>query len=133
MRPKKVRDGCMTGCPRKFGNGFRKNFGSRSPGHNPSMNWLVRLTAVALLFSMCAATPGAQALAVQTSGPAQGCHSHPTVPSPARYQCCANGHNWAITASPVAVQAPVAVDWRVEFDLLSFDTPQGAVFAFLAS
>jgi len=96
------------------------------------MNWLLRLTTVVLLCSIGATTPGAQALAVQANGPAQGCHSHPAAPSPARYQCCANGHNWAITASPMAVQAPVQIDWRVEFDVL-FGSPQGAVFAFLAS
>ena len=96
------------------------------------MNSVLRLTAVAVLISIGAATPGVQALAVPVNSPAQGCHSHPPASSPVRYQCCANGHNWAITAGPIAVQAPVGVDWLMEFDLLSFDLPQGAVFAFLA-
>lgn len=98
------------------------------------MSWTLRMTAVVVLVGVAAALPGVSAFALVPSGPAQGCHSHPDIPlSPVSYQCCANGHNWAITASPLAMPAPVVVDSRVEFGLLSCAAPQFEVSAFLSS
>lgn len=98
------------------------------------MSWILRITAVLVLVGMAAALPGVQTFALAPTGPAEGCHSHSNRPlSPISYQCCANGHNWAMAASAPAVPAPVVVDSHVEFDLLSFAAPRFEVSAFLSS
>jgi hypothetical protein len=98
------------------------------------MNWVSRLIAMVVLVGMAAALPGLHAFALATAGQSQGCHGHNRTPlSPVSYQCCANGHNWAIAGSPMAVPAPAAVDSWVEFDSLSLAAPHFEVSAFLSS
>ena len=91
------------------------------------------MKAVVVLMGLAAALPGMQAFAFAPSGHAQGCHSHPSTPlSPISYQCCANGHNWAMTASAVSIPALTATHSCVELSFLSFGVPQVEVVAFFS-
>jgi len=72
------------------------------------MNGLSRTVAVLLLFTMAAALPGVQALALsapQTSHTA-GCHGHgpAQTPAPTSCQCCVNGHHQAIPSASVSLR-----------------------------
>ena len=98
------------------------------------MNSILRVTAVVVLVGMVAALPGAQAFAVSRSAHTESCHSHTRTPmSPASYQCCANGHNWAIAGSPVLVFAPALTDSRVDQDPQWLQSGQTLTFTFLSS
>ncbi len=98
------------------------------------MNWTLRMTAVVVLAGMVAALPGVQALTLTPGAPPLGCHSHTRTPlSPVSYQCCANGHNWAMVASPLAMPLPVVVHSQVESGLLSFLSSPFEIVAFISS
>ena len=64
------------------------------------------LTAMLLLLTLLAAVPALWALEFPPpiTGHLSGCHdSIPENPpsAPRSHQCCAGGHNWAVTVSPV--------------------------------
>ena len=87
------------------------------------------MMAVILLVSVAAALPGTQAFAMaagQLVQPARaaGCHPHgPAIPpaspapapAPVSYQCCVNGHHWAIPSPSFTRRPLVAV--MVDLDL----------------
>jgi len=66
------------------------------------MAGISRIVAALLVVAVCAALPGAQAWAMSAAQPVHpaGCHGHgPAIPSPVSYQCCVNGHHWAVTSA----------------------------------
>ena len=97
------------------------------------MNVIVRVTSLVIVLGLLAASPGAQALAFVPRGNAQGCHDHTRSPMiPVSYQCCANGHNWAVAATPV-VMAPPALCSHANTDSNWFHLPEPTVVTFLSS
>jgi hypothetical protein len=77
------------------------------------MQRLSRMMTVLLLLAIGAALPGVQAFALSTShaGHNAGCHHpRPVTPSPEppSYQCCVNGHHWAIPSSTISPRPLVA-------------------------
>lgn len=97
------------------------------------MHGLRRIAAVMVLVSLAGSAAGVQAFAVtQTEHPA-GCHGQmPGVPSPAptSYQCCANGHHWAVLGPVAVIHPPAAVNFGVDLscDLVLHDSPRLAAF-----
>lgn len=70
-----------------------------------------RLSAVLLLVTFVAAISGVQTFASEPMRHPAGCHapmlSHPSL-APVSYQCCANGHDWAIPNAQFSFDRPVA-------------------------
>ena len=90
------------------------------------MPGISRMMAVLLLVSVAAALPGTQAFAMaagQFVQPARagGCHAHSPAlpppspaPAPVSYQCCVNGHHWAIPSASFSARPLAAL--QVELD-----------------
>lgn len=67
--------------------------------------------AMLLLVTFVAAMSGTQVFAAAPVRHPAGCHGNmPSVPSPApvSYQCCANGHDWAMPSVQFSCDRPVA-------------------------
>jgi len=64
------------------------------------------ITAVMLVVGMAASFAGVQAFAVTAAEHPAGCHASVPIPShvPTNFQCCANGHHWAIAGSVFSPQ-----------------------------
>jgi hypothetical protein len=63
-----------------------------------------RLTAVLLLFTIVAAVPAVLALELPPRAAEKPARCHDSIPAnpspaPANHQCCAGGHDWAVTVS----------------------------------
>jgi len=70
-----------------------------------------RLIAVLLVVTFVAAISGVQGFASEPMTHPAGCHAPmPRFPSlaPVSYQCCANGHDWAIPNVQFSCDRPVA-------------------------
>jgi len=70
-----------------------------------------RLIVVLLLVAFVAAMSGMQAFASEPTSHPAGCHGPmPSAPSqaPVSYQCCANGHDWAMPNVQFSYERPLA-------------------------
>jgi hypothetical protein len=99
----------MTGCPKKFVNGFRKRFGLRLRELNSGADalrqaWRILGVSVLAIIVIAMASAPAFALACAHAGGLVGhsstCHRHgPVDRQPANHVCCAAGHDVAIPVS----------------------------------
>jgi len=88
------------------------------------MGSISRTISIWVILAMAATLPGTQAFAFSSAPMAMaGCHSHhadrdpgPAAPAPehGQYQCCANGHHWAIPVAFAARPMLAVVDWNTE-------------------
>jgi hypothetical protein len=84
------------------------------------MAGIARMIAVLLVAAVCVALPGAQAWSMSAAQPSHpaGCHSHgPAVPSPSpapvSYQCCVNGHHWAVGTAGFVLRPLAGISVRL--------------------